>query len=214
METRILRGGRSEMSELVFLLEEPSAREMLTGLLPKILPAGVIPRFIVFDGKQDLEKQMVQRMRGYLFPGAQFVILRDQDAGDCKAVKAGLRSKCDEAGKPGALIRVACHELESWYLGDLAAVEKGLMLRGLARRQNEKMFRTPDSYPAPSQIIKQAVPSYQKVSGSRAIGPHLDPGNTRSNSFACFVSGVKQLISAIDLIASDRSIAKKINKSK
>ena len=47
------------MSELVFMLEEQSARAMLEGLLPKLLPAEVTPRYVVFEGKQDLEKQLV-----------------------------------------------------------------------------------------------------------------------------------------------------------
>jgi len=202
------------MSELVFLLEEASAREMLTGFLPKILPDSVIPRYIVFDGKQDLEKQMVRKMRSYLVPGARFIVLRDQDACDCKVVKATLRAKCDEAEKPDALVRIACHELESWYLADLAAVEMGLKARGLARRQNERMYKTPDSYSSPSQTLKRAVPGYQKMNGSRAIGPHLDPDNTRSSSFSAFVSGVKQLVSTSSLQASNRPITKKKKNAK
>lgn len=41
------------MSEIVFLLEEVSAREFLKQLLPRVLPADrAIPyRFIVFEGK-------------------------------------------------------------------------------------------------------------------------------------------------------------------
>ncbi len=41
------------MSELVFLLEEPSARAMLEGLLPRLLPDGLPIRFIVFEGKKE-----------------------------------------------------------------------------------------------------------------------------------------------------------------
>lgn len=38
------------MSTLVFLLEEPSARDRLEGLLPRLLPAGVEVVFFVFEG--------------------------------------------------------------------------------------------------------------------------------------------------------------------
>jgi hypothetical protein len=48
------------MRELVFLLEEPSAAAMLEGILPQIIPADVAPRFITFEGKQDLEKQLAR----------------------------------------------------------------------------------------------------------------------------------------------------------
>lgn len=42
------------MTTLVFFLEEASAKEMLHGILPKILPEHVVQRFIVFEGKQEL----------------------------------------------------------------------------------------------------------------------------------------------------------------
>ena len=55
------------MKELVFLLEEESAKAMLLGLLPRVLDPQVQTRLMVFEGKQDLEKQMVKRLRGYRF---------------------------------------------------------------------------------------------------------------------------------------------------
>lgn len=181
------------MPEVVFLLEEPSAKAMMEGLLPKLLAEGYYPRYIVFEGKQDLEKQMVRRMRGYLTPGALFFVLRDKDSQDCHEVKETLRAKCIEAGKDSATVRVACHELESWYLADLAAVEQALDVRGLAKRQAERQCANPDQYPGPSRTLAQMVPSYQKVSGSRAIGPFLDPDNSRSRSFFNFVNAVRRI---------------------
>ncbi len=52
------------MIHLVFCLEEPSAREMLKGLLSRILPDDVYPDYIVFEGKQDLMNQLARRLRG------------------------------------------------------------------------------------------------------------------------------------------------------
>ncbi len=46
------------MKTIVFFLEAPSAREMLVGVLPRILPEGIQVRYIVFQGKQDLEKNL------------------------------------------------------------------------------------------------------------------------------------------------------------
>lgn len=42
---------------LVCLLEEPSAKDLLLGLLPKLLPSSVDVHYLVFEGKQDLERQ-------------------------------------------------------------------------------------------------------------------------------------------------------------
>ena len=85
------------MSEIVFFLEEPSAKAMLKGLLPKLLPGGIETRYIVFEGKQNLEAEIVRKLRGYRVPKARFVILRDQDAGDCRTIKHSLVSRCVDA---------------------------------------------------------------------------------------------------------------------
>jgi hypothetical protein len=181
------------MSEVVFFLEDLSARAMLEGFLPKLIPHTIRCRYIVFEGKQDLERQLVKRMRGYRVPDARFVVLRDKDSEDCRQVKRRLVGKCTEADHPAGLVRVACHELESWYLGDLAAVEAGLGVTGLARHQNKVPYDNPDGWAAPARKLQSIAPAYQKVGGSRAIGPHLDPANKRSHSFGVFVAGIRKL---------------------
>jgi len=183
------------MKTIVFCLEEPSAREMLKGVLPRILPGDVTPHYIVFQGKQDLEKQLVRRLRGWLRPDTRFVVIRDQDAANCRKVKSNLVGLCRKAGKPDSLVRVACRELESFYLGDLAAVETGLRLSGLVRKQNSCKFRNPDRLANPVQEINRLTNSkYQKIAGSRAIGPHLQLEGNLSKSFCVLITGIKMLI--------------------
>ena len=75
------------MKNLVFFLEEPSAREMLKGLLPRILPDNIRIQYVVFEGKQDLEKRLPIRLRAWQVPNALFVVMRDQDSGDCIGIK-------------------------------------------------------------------------------------------------------------------------------
>ena len=187
------------MSELVFLLEEASAEEMLKGLLPRLLPTGVNVRFITFEGKSDLENNLVRRLRGYLVPNAQFVVLRDKDSGDCKAIKARLVEKCITANCPNALIRIACHELENWYLADLAAVERALEIPNLSSKQGQVKFRTPDNLAnAVQELDRLTNHQYQKIRGSRDIGPYLDLDNTRSHSFAVFISGIRRLLQGME----------------
>lgn len=182
------------MSELVFLLEERSAQSMLEGLLPRVLPVDLPIRYIVFEGKSDLDAQMVRRLRYYRVPNARFIVLRDKDAADCHTVKAGLVDKCREANRPDTLVRIACHELENWYLADLAAVEKAIGIKGLAVKQNNKKYRSPDELAnAAEELAKITGRRYQKVGGSRAIGPHLNLDNQRSKSFAVFIAGIRKL---------------------
>ncbi len=184
------------MKELVFLLEESSARAMLESLLPRILPDNIHVRYITFEGKQDLENQMTRRIRGYINPEARFIVLRDQDsAPDCTTVKAGLLKRAHESGKADqTLIRIACRELESFYLADLAAVGVALNLPKLAKSQHGKKFRAPDYLGSPSkELSKLTNGAYQKVSGSRAIGRHLDPDNDRSPSFKNLIKAIRRL---------------------
>ena len=186
------------MTTLVFLLEERSARALLEGLLPRLLPASVIARYIVFEGKQDLDKQLEKRLRGWLAPNSRFVVLRDQDNGNCKTLKKTLREKCAKAGQSEALVRIACRELEAWYFGDLAAVERALSRPNLRHHSAKAKYRDPDKIVCPSRelnIITGHV--YQKVSGSRAIGPQLRlDGTNGSNSFAVFLDGIRRLADA------------------
>ena len=133
------------MKELVFFLEEESAKALLEPLFPRIVPKSQIsPRFIVFEGKQDLQKQLERKLRSYLNPQAQFIVLRDQDQGDCRKIKRSLAVVCSRARRPETIIRIACRELEAFYLGDLQAVELGLGMGGLATKQRRAKYRDPD----------------------------------------------------------------------
>lgn len=184
------------MRELVFLLEEESAKAMLESLLPRMLNSEISPRLLAFEGKQDLEKQMARKMRGYINQHARFIVLRDQDATpDCRVVKRALLARCKKAGKQSvSIVRIACRELETFYLADLAAVEAGLGLNGLVKQQKTAKFRRPDELQNPSkELIALTKAQYQKVSGSRTIGKHLEVDNERSSSFKNLIAGIKRM---------------------
>ncbi len=182
------------MKTIVFFLEEPSAQRMLEGVLPGFIP-GVTVRYVVFQGKSNLEKELVRKLRLWQLPDSVFVVMRDQDAGDCHAIKLRLAELCRQAGRSEALVRVACHELESFYLGDLAAVERGLDLKGLAAKQGKSQYKNPDRLANPSEILgKLTSGKYQKEAGSRAIGRHLTLENNRSRSFTVLLSGIKKVL--------------------
>jgi hypothetical protein len=182
--------------ELVFFLEERSAKALLERLLPRFIDASISTRYISFEGKQDLEKQLEKRLRNYINPDARFLIMRDQDShADCKALKKGLVKKCESAGKKGKfLVRIACRELETFYIADLAAVESGLKITGLVKHQESAKYREPDHLGSPSRELANLTNGmYQKTSGSRAIAEHLTLGNERSSSFSSLIKGIKRL---------------------
>ena len=178
------------------MLEEESAKAMLESLLPRMLSSEISARLLAFEGKQDLEKQMARKMRGYINPNARFIVMRDQDATpDCRVVKRSLLARCKEAGKQSvSIVRIACHELETFYLADLAAVEAGLRLNGLINKQQTAKFRSPDELQNPSkELIALTSKQYYKVSGSRVIGEHLNVDNERSSSFKNLIAGIKRM---------------------
>jgi hypothetical protein len=180
--------------ELVFFLEEDSARVLLESLFPRLIPEGhqIRSRFIVFEGKQDLEKQLPKKLRGYLNPHARFIVMRDQDKGDCKKVKKSLAALCPATHRLRTKVRIACHELESFYLGDLRAVELGLGIRRLAARQDQAKFRDPDQLASPARELEKLTGNrYQKVAGSRSIAPHLNLKTPRSESFRHLLQAIR-----------------------
>lgn len=184
------------MRELVFFLEEASAQALLEGLVPRFLDASIHVRFITFEGKQDLEKQLVRKMRVYANPGARFLVLRDQDsAPDCSAVKRKLAGLCGTAGRQAtSLVRIACRELETMYLADLSALAQATGLPGLVRLQSQAKFRAPDRLESPSHELSKITHGlYQKVGTSRLLGPHLNLTNERSATFKNLLRGIRQL---------------------
>ena len=183
------------MVTLVFFLEEPSARAMLESFLPKFLPENYETKYIVFEGKSDLERRLLNKLQGWNKPDSHFIVLRDQDSADCKEIKDNLKRKCQEAHHPETLVRIACHELENWYLGDLEAVEIGLNQNGLSKLQNKKKFREPDSISnAVEELRKITKKKYQKISGSREIGKYMDRSRNNSHSFNVFLQGLENLL--------------------
>ena len=183
------------MRTIAFFLEEPSAKAMLEGLLPRILPPDVNHNCIVFRGKQHLEKNLTRRLKNWDLPRSVFVVMRDQNSGDCYAVKQRLTELCQEVDKESVLVRVACRELETFYLGDLEAVEKGLGLTGLASQQGRRKFRNPDALGNPYQELRRLTQDrYQKGEGSRSIAPHLRLEGNTSNSFNVLLAGIRTLL--------------------
>lgn len=182
------------MKHLVFLLEEPSARDLLQGFLPSVLPAELLVRYVVFEGKQDLEKQLVRRIRSWLAAESVFVILRDQDAADCTVVKQNLSHLVKETGREDVLIRVVCRELESWVIGDWDAVAQAFGKPQLRSQARKAVYRNPDRLANPIRELRKFIPDYQKRDGARRMGPLLKPETNQSPSFRNFCSGLDRLL--------------------
>lgn len=182
---------------IVFLAEEPSMVRFLRGLLPRLIPGWIEGQdflLIRHHGKQDLEKSLPIKLRGWNTE-ASFLVLRDNDGADCRALKARLVSLCQGTGKANYLVRLVMQELESWYLGDLAAVAKAFDLPHLVKKTNVAKFRDPDILGNPAQELERLVVDFQKNDAAERLGPLIEPGRNTSLSFKIFCEGVLRLYS-------------------
>ena len=181
------------MKKVIFLLEERSMKEFLEGFLPRLMP-DLNFLCITHEGKQDLEKSIPRKLRA--FHRAYFVIIRDNDGADCHVIKARLKRICNKGGQADALIRIACQELEAWYLGALAVLADVYARPKLAELRRKAKYRNPDHFGSPSSELTKLVPEFRKMEGARRMGMSmpLDASENPSRSFQVFVEGMHRII--------------------
>ena len=105
-------------------------------------------------------------------------------------VKQFLQDLVKPFGKE-VLIRIACRELEAWYLGDLAAVSKAYG-RDVSRLSKQRKYRNPDAIGNPKEELRKLFPKHQQLDGARKIAVHMDIEHNTSVSFNQFILGVKK----------------------
>jgi len=183
------------MNRIVFLLEEPSLKEFLDSYLPRLLP-DLDFLCVKHEGKQDLEKSIPRKLRGW--PGVQFVVVRDNDGADCRNLRARLLELCAQGNRPDTLVRIACQELESWYLGAPEALAQAYAKPAIADIGHKAKFRDPDAIGNPSRELSLLIPEYRKIDGARRIGKVMPTSATanRSRSFQVFIEGVCRIARA------------------
>lgn len=186
------------IGRVIFLLEEPSMKLLLEGLLPRLVPGWVAGQHFLcvpHQGKSDLDRSIPRKLSAWQYPGDKFVIVRDNDGADCVAVLQKIKGLCATAGRPDTLVRLACQELETWYLGDLAAVAAAFTQPKADTPALRKRFADPDVLRKPSIELARLVPNFQKGAGARAMAQHLrGPEHNRSYSYGKFVSGLRRVL--------------------
>lgn len=178
--------------KIVFLLEEPSMKILLDRMLPRLFP-GLDFQCVKHEGKSDLDTSVPRKLKNWKIPGDRFVIVRDNDNGDCVDLKARFVRICADSGRPDTLIRLVCQELESWYIGDLTALAEAFDDPKLDQPGLRKRFGNPDSWQKPSVELKRIIPTFQKGSAAREMAETLEASRNRSQSFQIFVSGVRRI---------------------
>ena len=178
------------MSRIVFLLEERSMKVLLDGLLPRLFPD--LPfQCVPHKGKRDLQRSIPRKLRAWREPGVRFVVILDNDGSDCEQLKAKLKQLCNQNGRADTLIRIACQELEAWYLGEPAALADAFDKPGLQNLGRQARFRDPDALRRPAVEIERLIPEFNKRSGARRMARHLTRERNRSSSFRALMEGIE-----------------------
>lgn len=141
---------------------------------------------------QDLEKNIERKLKGWCQPNTVFLVMRDQDSGHCETIKKSLLMKVARSGKKErTIVRIACCELESFYLGDLKAVGKAFDMSNLEKKQQKAKFRNPDKILRAKEELIKIVKDYQPISGSKVIAHYLQiDGSNQSTSFNFLVKAL------------------------
>jgi hypothetical protein len=197
-----------------FLVEEPSAEAALKNLVPKLMGEDISFNIHVFQGKQDLLKNLPKRFRGYRhwLPNDWYiVVLIDRDQEDCAKLKKKLeeiahnegfitRSNTGIDGKFQVINRIAIEELESWFFGDVTALE--ITYPKIPRFLNEKRkFRNPDSIRNTAETLEGVLRGagyymggLPKIEVARRVSLYMEPKRNISKSFQVFCGALQNLI--------------------
>ena len=188
-----------------FLVEESSTEIALKFIVPKII--GNIHTFEIhnFGNKNKLLKHLPERMKSYANIPYEFriVILVDEDRSNCLELKKKL---CDASSvviaKKGNIVlhRIVVEELESWFIGDVAAIRAEYEKIPASLPQQAK-FRDPDAIKGGTwEELDKILKKYgyetglQKMNFAQKVSPHMDVENNQSRSFQVFRDGLRKII--------------------
>ena len=181
---------------IIFLLEEPSMKELLDRLIPRLLPGlemNVHFQCVPHKGKTDLNRSIPKKLMGWKEPDVRFVVLEDNDNRPCDSVKQQLQELVTASGRSDTLVRLVCQELESWYIGDLKALAEVFGDPELDTARIQKRYAVPDEWRKPSIELERLIPAFQKGSGARLMGAALGQYENLSHSFNVFVSALSRI---------------------
>ncbi len=200
------------VKRLLFFVEERSMEDFLRGFLPRFLPHNVDIDVREFRGKQDLLKNLEDRLRGltsYFPPVDRLFVLIDRDQQDCHDLKSQLETTAKEvglvtrtmaSGQRWQLVnRIVIEELEAWYFGDWDAV-RAVYPRISGNVARKSKYRDPDAirggtWEALERLLKSEFPEgLRKSELARNVSKHIDPRRSRSHSFKVFCDAVRDAV--------------------
>ena len=176
----------------ILLTEERSMKIFLEMLLPKIFSNSI--DFIIYhhEGKGDLKKSIPIKLKSLSSDETQFLVLIDQDGSDCSILKSEINKLCDVKKDVNYKIRIVCHELESWYFGDLLAIDNAFSTK-LSKLKNKQKFRNPDNIINAKRELKRYIGPHGQIEIAEKIADAMtitSVHDNRSHSFHLFLKTI------------------------
>ena len=181
------------MKEIVILAEESSIQPIFEELAPQLDLAGATIRVIPHQGASDLERSLPRKLKAWRNPHARFLIIRDNDSGDCVKRKQNLQEIVRRSGRESqSLVRIVCQELEAWFLGDRQALHDASILK--ANINHASIRGDVDQIVKPSQKLDRfAAQGYEKRTGARIVSSYMEVGRNTSRSFQNAMRALERL---------------------
>lgn len=191
-----------------FLVEDDSTAASVSVIIDRLLSGrqGHSQHIRSFGGKQRMLRDLGGHMQALRWADAVIVVL-DQDRDDCIELKrriediaraSRLLPSAAGAGRRMFRVRIAMHELETWFLGDPSAIRAAF-----PRAQPTRVSRAPaldeepDAWERLERVLQRGgyyEAGLQKIAVAEAISQHLDlsaEGNA-SHSFRLFLRTLRE----------------------
>ena len=147
---------------------------LLDGLLPRIFPKLEFV-CIAHEGKKELENSISRKLRAWREPEVRFVVVQDNDNGDCLALKQRLLQRCREGEREDTLVRIVCQELEAWYLGGTGCSGSHLCRRKITQHRQPVTLSRPGHHPQTFRQYQTTGARLLEKPGRSHYGKSFDP---------------------------------------
>jgi hypothetical protein len=174
------------MSNYIFVEEQSSA--VFIKALVASLPFNSPPVIFEHQGAGDLENSIRIKIPALFNNESRFLILRDQDLNDCIRIKERIFNSLPERVRPKCIVRIACRELESWYIAQPSALQRSGVLKSAL--PNSILSKNPDSIIDPKRELHRRSHKSGQIWLAQKISNHIDLHNFRSLSFRFFVQSL------------------------
>jgi hypothetical protein len=175
--------------EIIVLVEEKSSAVIIEHLSASLELDRQVT-ILSHDGFGDLKNSIPRKLNAEHHELTRFIILCDADNTNCIERKRQLFDLVPHAKRSRTIIRIACRELEAWYIAQPEALRRGGAIKNKIPRTI--LSRDPDQIDNIKERSRKFIYQRGQIDLARKIGPHLNPEDKKSKSFFHFIHALRQ----------------------